>query len=338
MYNLTPSTSHQLNLLSSVVKDKNIFITGGTGFIGSYLVNALALHKAKVTVLTRDSSNLKKTENVKPFVADIQKQDTLRNCCTNTEILVHMAGNAHVEVQDDAHRNISIKGTENILGEANTSSLKLIIYISSVKAMGSSDKNCLDESYNECPLDYYGESRLQAENIILDWGIKNRVRTIILRLPLVYGPGVKGNIRKLLNLSKMGKNIPLPTIKNNRSMVYVGDVIQAIYCSIAHPEVERGIYIVTDGMKYSTTDLIDAINKSTGNRRKWYLPNLFFRIFAITGDVITFITRKKMPFNSEIYKKLFLSSCFKSEKIQKQMGFRPTETFYSVMDNLLLSD
>ena len=170
---------------------------------------------------------------------------------------------------------------------------------------------------------------------ILKWGIKNSIKTSVLRLPLVYGPGVKGNIKKLLLRSSTGKSLPLPQVNNNRSMVYVGDVIQAIFCLTFNLKSSSNVYIVTDGLPYSISDLVHAIDNITGNRSKWHVPLLLFKFMAVTGDVVIFLTRLNVPFNSRVYYKLFGDACYSAKKINGKLGFTPTETFYSVLKDML---
>jgi len=326
----------KLSLFKEAVDNKNILITGGTGFIGNYLADSMAHLGANVTVLTRHNTSKNSPANHNYCIGDVTERKSLSGCCKDIDIIVHMAGNAHVEPKNKGiHLMVSLAGTKNILQEALKEGVTSVIYISSIKVMGTTNIKCLDETDQENPDDEYGRARLEAEKTILKWGAEHSIKTSVLRLPLVYGPGVKGNIKNLLTHALSGKSFPLPSVKNNRSMAYVGDVVQAIYCIIYHPKSRNKIYIVTDGQSYSTTDLTKALGEITGNISKWHLPLLLFKIMALAGDVVVFITRIKMPFNSNVYNKLFGNACYSAEKIKKELGFTPTETFYSVLPDML---
>ena len=336
MFTLTDAVNKKLSLYREAVQYKNILVTGGTGFIGSYLVDNLSNLGANVTVLTRHNVKTNSPSSYNYYFGDITKSDSLSGCCKNIDIIVHMAGSAHVEQKNKgAHLKVSLTGTKNILQEALKEGVTSVIYVSSIKVMGASRVKCLDETDQENPDDEYGRSRQEAEKIILKWGAEHLIRTSILRLPLVYGPGVKGNIKNILTHAKSGRSFPLPSVKNNRSMVYVGDVVQAIYCIIFNPKSKNQIYIVTDGQSYSTTDLTDALGDITGKVTKWHIPLLLFKFLALAGNVITYVTRIKMPFNTNVFYKLFGNACYSAEKIKNDLGYTPTETFYSVLTDML---
>lgn len=334
---LTDSMNKKLAPYENIVKHKNILITGGSGFIGNYMADSLGKLGANVTILARHEPEEHDSFDKNNYhFGDVTKKDSLKGCCNNIDILIHMAGCAHVESKNkDIHWRVSVSGTENILQEALKEGVTVVVYTSSIKAMGISRTKCLDETDPEYPVDEYGRSRLEAEKIILKWGADNSIRTSVLRLPLVYGPGVKGNINNLLTHAISGKAFPLPNVNNNRSMVYVGDVVQAIYCILQSPQSNDEVYLVTDGQAYSTTNLTNALGEITGKVSKWHIPLFLFKILALTGDLITYTIKIKMPFNTTVYYKLFGSACYSTEKIKNELGYSPTETFYSVLKDML---
>ena len=326
----------KLSQFKETVQNKNILVTGGTGFIGSYLVDNLSNLGANVTVLTRHNAKTDSPSSYNYYFGDITKSDSLSGCCKNIDIIVHMAGSAHVEQKNKGtHLRVSLTGTKNILQEALREDVTSVIYISSIKVMGTNKTKCLDEADQENPDDEYGRARLDAEKIILKWGAEHSVKTSVLRLPLVYGPGVKGNIKNLLTHATSGKSFPLPIVRNNRSMVYIGDVVQAIYCIISSNKSGNKKYIVTDDQSYSTTDLTKALGEMTGKVTKIHIPLFLFKFLALTGDAITIITRIKIPFNTNVYYKLFGNACYSADKIKNELGYTPTETFYSVLTDML---
>jgi len=336
MFALTYDMNKKLSQFKETVQYKNILITGGTGFIGNYLVDSLVNQGANVTVLTRHNITKNSSSNYNYYIGYVAESSSISGCCKNIDIVVHMAGSAHVEQKNKGtHLKVSLTGTNNILQEALKSGVTSVIYVSSIKVMGANKTKCLDETDQENPDDEYGRARLGAENIILKWGTEHSIKTSVLRLPLVYGPGVKGNIKNLLTHAISGKSFPLPNIKNNRSMVYVGDVVQAIYCIIYHQKSKNQIYIVSDGQPYSTTDLTKALGEITGNITKWHIPLFLFKFLALVGDAVASITRIKMPFNSNVYYKIFGNACYSAEKIKKELGYTQTETFYSVLTDML---
>ena len=164
MFSLTENTNNKLVLFKDSIKGKNILITGGTGFIGSYLSFSLSNLGANVTVLTRRKQKQNSAYDCKYHIGDITDKASLTDCCEGINIIIHMAGSAHVEEKDkDRHLSVSLDGTKNILNEALKTNVTTVIYISSIKSMGVSKTRCLDEDDQENPEDVYGESRLAAD-------------------------------------------------------------------------------------------------------------------------------------------------------------------------------
>ena len=323
----------------------DVLITGATGFIGRHLVSALLEVGNSVKVLSRgrrdgDPGQLLRQANVKRVLADLSEGSSVNGACTGVDTIFHLAGYAHAEDADDesaaaAHRRITIDGTRLLLAEAVRARVKRFIFVSSVKAMGEEGDECLDESSPPHPETSYGRSKLEAEQMILEAGVINGFHACALRLPLVYGPGNKGNIPKMIQAIDRGYFPPIPETGNKRSMVHVADVVQALQLTAAEAAAGK-VYIVTDGQPYSTRKIYLAIRRALGKGLpKWTLPRGMWWAAAHVGDAIARVTGRRMPLDSSVLSKLFGSAWYSNAAIRGELAFEPRHTLEGALPEMV---
>jgi UDP-glucose 4-epimerase len=210
------------------------------------------------------------------------------------------------------------------------------VFLSSVKAMGEGGADCLDESAVPAPASHYGRAKRDAEQLVLAASRRDGMHVCVLRLPLVYGPGNKGNIPRMIEAIDRGRFPPLPEVHNRRSMVHVNDVVQALLCAAESPAASGQIYIVTDGHSYSTREIFVAICEALGRRvPAWTVPAWFLGTGARFGDVLERITRRRMPVNTVMLDKLLGSACYRSDKIRDQLGFMPRYSLFDALPEMI---
>jgi UDP-glucose 4-epimerase len=217
-----------------------------------------------------------------------------------------------------------VDGTRRLLQAARAASVERFIFLSSVQAMGDTAATCVDETAPSRPATPYGRSKLEAEGLVLDE--KNGLpHAVCLRPPLVYGPGQKGNLDRMIRAVDRGLFPPLPDVGNKRSMVHVHDVIDAVLLAAARPEANRRCYIVTDGRAYSSREIHSAIAGSLGKAMpSWHVPLGALRAMARGGDWIGRVQGRRFMFDSEALEKLVGSAWYSSERISRELGFRAT--------------
>ena len=188
----------------------SILVIGAVSFIGRHLVNELIKQGDQVSVCIRSELKLpiEWRNIVKVHIVDITKKETMQGIFNGIDYVFHLAAKVHDfskdGVSDEDHFKVNVEGTKNVLEECCSSKIKQFIYFSSVKTMSEDSKEPLDEMSPTRPLTPYGESKLIAENTILEYGKKFGFSTISLRLPMVYGPGNKGNIYKMISAIDKG--------------------------------------------------------------------------------------------------------------------------------------
>ena len=196
--------------------------------------------------------------------------------------------------------------------------------------------NNLDETFSSSPETPYGKSKLEAEKIVEDYGGKYKFKTTSLRLPLVYGPGNKGNIYRMIEAVDRGRFVMIGRGANRRSMVYVENVVDAAISVVNNSRADSSVYIVTDGIDYSLKELYDAISRSLGKRpRSFFIPMGLARGFAVIGGIAGSIIGKQVPFNLNILEKLRGTYALSSLKIQREIGFTPRYNLYNTISDTI---
>ena len=317
----------------------NVLVTGANGFIGQHLIKKLKSLDVNVSVLVRDRNKLG-FDDVNIFEGDIFNNEILRYAVERADIVFHLVSKTHdfscSHNSIDDYFKINVEGTRNLLNACIGSNVKHFVYFSSVKAMAEDSKDVLDESFPPNPTTVYGKSKLAAEKIVAEYGERHGFKTTALRLPLVYGPGNKGNIYRMIKAIDRGLFIIIGNGENRRSMVYVENVVDAALAVVDRQEATNEVYIVTDGMDYTVKDLYETIVKEL--RRKpmpFCMPMNLAKIVSWLGDVAGNFVKKPLPFNSNVLNKLTASYVLSSGKIQKNLGFSPRYNLYNKIDETI---
>ena len=163
-----------------------------------------------------------------------------------------------------------MESTRRIAEHAVKAGVKRFIFLSSVKVNGDSEFNnnkknkIIDINDKPNPKDNYAKSKLEAENILLEIAAKTNMEVVIVRSPLVYGYGVKGNLAKLIKLIKIGVPLPFSLVKNQRSMIGINNLVDVLLICINHPNASGKTFLVSDGKDLSTKELIQFIASGLG--------------------------------------------------------------------------
>lgn len=323
-----------------------VLATGATGFIGRRLVESLCGEGLEVRAISRHASvgdliRRCPSGSIVPLVADLTRTASLEGICANVEAVFHLAGYAHASDTNDRsaaliHRQVTVEGTRLLLEQACRSGVGRFIFVSSVKAMGEGGEECLEETVAASPVTEYGQAKLEAEQLVMAAGRDCGMHVCVLRLPMVYGPGVKGNLLHMIGAIDRGRFPPLSEVNNRRSMVHADDVVAALRLAMEHARAGGEIYLVTDGRAYSTRDIYVLICRALGRAiPSWTVPAATLRAAALTGDVIGRMRGRPFFFNSIALDKLLGSAWYSSDKIERELGFKPMHTFETALPAML---
>lgn len=260
-----------------------VLITGGTGFIARSLMPLFLSEGRKVYATVRDERGVRLLPKGVAGVLTGELDVTInwQLFLENIETVVHLAARVHqVECNqaemEEVYQRINVRVTEALANASSRAGVRRLVFISSVKVMGESTApgQAWDESAPCCPQDAYGRSKRDAERILIDIAKKTNLETVILRIPLVYGPGVKANMSRLFRT--VDRRVPLPfgAIRNRRSLLYVGNLVDAIRTSLEHPAAAGETFLVSDGKDPSMPELIRSIACALGRpARLFHFPS-----------------------------------------------------------------
>ena len=316
---------------------ERVLITGASGFIGRALCQQLKSHEVWVRALGRRSVP-------GPWdafsVCDLDGEPLDPDFLTGIDTIFHLAGRVHAlaesEEEQHAYQRVNVEGTQRLLMLAERCHVRRFVFMSSVKAMGEGGACCVDETWEAPPETPYGISKSDAEKLVLDTGKRSAIHVCVLRLPLVYGPGAKGNLQRMLGAIARGHFPPLPQTGNRRSLISLDDVARAARLVATDPAANGQIYILTDGAPYSSYEIYALMRVALGlGRPRWSMPDVAFKIMAWMGDAVTRMRGRRFAFDSDAYRKLLGSACYDSRKIRRELGFAPTRRLEDCIDEMV---
>ncbi|WP_435352549.1 NAD-dependent epimerase/dehydratase family protein [Emticicia sp. SJ17W-69] len=299
----------------------NLLITGSSGFLGSiisqYFENTI---QDFVWKISRTKTELERSIHV-----DLSKEiPNLKNL--SFDLVIHCAGKAHIIPktleEKQSFYTVNVEGTKNLLLGIETLTIKpkAFVFISSVAVYGISSGNLLPETTILAAKDPYGQSKIEAEKLVWEWGLKNNITIAILRLPLVVGENPPGNLKNMLNAIKKGYYFRIGDGKAKRSMVLGKDVAKVIPIVAT----KGGIYNLTDGHHPTFGELENILLLSYHiKRRIKSIPMPIAKVLAYIGDSIEKITKKPFIFNSNKLEKITSSLTFSDTLARENLGWNP---------------
>jgi len=297
---------------------ETVLVTGANGFIGRALCGVLAASGRRVRKAVRMPVPGLPDAVV---VGDIGPDTDWRTALEGVSGVVHLAARTHVlrETATDplaAYRKINVSGTERLARSAAAGGIRRLVIVSSVKVSGErTEERPFTEDGAPRPEDAYGVSKWEAEQALSRIAAETGLEVVALRPPLVYGPGVKGNFLRLMNLVARGVPLPLGAVDNRRSLIYTGNLAGAIVKALDAPQAAGRTYLVSDGEDVSTPDLVRGLARALGVKpRLLSLPlsalDLGARLAGRRAEVA----------------RLTRSLQVDSSRIQRELGWRPPFT------------
>lgn len=258
-----------------------ILVTGANGFIGQRLcetlLNASYFVRGAVRHFPEGLHSLKSGNNAEfVFIDNVSPETNWGMALKGIDCIIHLAARVHImrETSGDpitVFRKVNAEGTSLLARMAADAGVKRFIFLSTVKVNGEeTEEHQFTERDTPNPHDDYSSSKWEAEQALHNISDAAGLEIVILRPPLVYGQGVKANFLRLLDM--VNKNIPLPlsTVNNKRSMIYIGNLVDAIIRCIEHPSAANQTYLVSDGQDVSSPDLIRMIAGAMGKKARLF--------------------------------------------------------------------
>lgn len=245
-----------------------VLVTGANGFVGAALTEDLRRRGLAVVPVTRKSTN----ESI--GVGEIDGTTDWGAALEGCDAVVHTAARVHQMHENAAgaealYRMTNVDGTLSLARQAVAAGVRRFVFLSSIKAMGEAGHFSAEMPCR--PEDAYGRSKRDAELALLKLAGETGLELVILRLPLVYGPGVKGNFASLIRLIEKGLPLPLGLVRNARSLLYLGNLTDLIALCLTQEAAAGRVWLPSDGPAVSTPDLVRAIAAAM-DRRARLLP------------------------------------------------------------------
>jgi nucleoside-diphosphate-sugar epimerase len=257
-----------------------ILVTGATGFVGQGLLARLTADARPFRSAVRRAGADGDTIGVGEIGPDTDWTAALDGIDT----IVHLAGRAHVfGAEADAlaeFRRVNAAGTARLAKQAERAGIRRFVLVSSVKAAADvGGRTPLSERDPPKPTTPYGLSKLESERALL--AAAGKMQTVILRPPLVYGPGVRANFHALLRLVDRGVALPLSSVRNLRSLIARENLVDAIVTALDSPDAAGGTFYVSDGAAISTPDLLRGLASALGKQARLFpFPSSLLRLGA----------------------------------------------------------
>ena len=278
---------HESVVQKESASSMRVLVTGVTGLVGRHLIRRLVMdgHETIGVVRQHSASKVSHLEDVSFLrIDDIAEAQDWFSKLHGIDAIVHLAARVHVmrETATDplqAFRKVNLMGTRRLAEAAVAVGVSRFVYISTIKVNGERTSGSPFTADDVCaPEDPYAISKLEAEQALKEFGNQSSTEFVTIRPPLVYGPGVGGNLERLMKLVRTGVPLPLAAITNRRSMVSIGNLVDFISVCMTHPRAANQTFLVSDGYDWSTPELVSEIATFMGRRSRLFrLPVTLIR-------------------------------------------------------------
>jgi len=248
-----------------------IALTGASGFVGRCLLGELLEAEHQVTAVLRKHADGVDTRASLRMIDDFASSLSWGALLQGQEVVVHCAARVHV-MQDESSdplaefRKVNVEGTLNLARQAAQAGARRFIFISSIKVNGEGTPVGVPylADAQSLPADPYGISKMEAEHGLRALASETGMEVVIIRPPLVYGPGVKANFLNMMRWLHKGVPLPFGAIHNQRSLVALDNLVDLIVTCIEHPAAANQTFLVSDGEDLSTSELLRRMGAALG--------------------------------------------------------------------------
>lgn len=304
-------------------------ITGANGFIGSNIAKQFIRLDKKIAVLVRnkDLNPVLNNKNVKIIFGDLDDIESLKKATKGINTIYHVAGYVGgAQPKKELFESVNVKGTENLLVAAKENDVKNVVVLSSVTVYGET-KNANEDSLLNPNTDY-GKSKLEQEKVCEKYHKENGIRFAIIRASQVYGTGDTRTFLNIVKAIKKGKFLIIGNGNNRVNFLYVDDLAKAITRAgelLKQDKIDYRIYVVA-GKPITMNEFADTIANVQNLKKPLKIPYFAGLVLALGFELISFIKRKKVPFNMNRLRTMTSDRSFDSSKAMRDLDFEQETT------------
>ncbi|HQR82981.1 MAG TPA: SDR family oxidoreductase [Thiotrichales bacterium] len=299
-----------------------ILLTGATGFVGSAFLQHCLTHNIACTAAVRSHSVKLSSQATQAVVGNLSANQDWSQALQGVDVVVHCAARAHVmkdTTQDPlaVYREANTYATLNLAKQAVQAGVKRLVFISSIKVNGewtAPDKPFTPDD-NHIPTDPYGISKYEAEQGLKQIAQQTGLEVVMIRPPLIYGKGVKGNFASMVRWVQKGIPLPLGAVHNQRSLVALDNLVSFMQLCCVHPQAANETFLISDGEDVSTTELLRRV------ARAYHVPA---RLLPIPVSIMTYAA--KLLGKGAVANRLFGNLQVDSRKARELLGWKPVVT------------
>ncbi len=298
-----------------------LMISGASGFLGSALLRRLVERRDRevVAIFRKLPAGPCLDSGYETLIGTLDRDEQWRGIPRDCHAVIHTAARVHIMKDSAANplaefRRVNVDGTLNLANRCAGEGVRRFIFISTLKVNGEStaDGQVFGPDDPVLPSDPYSVSKWEAEQGLHKIASRTGMQVVILRPPLVYGPGVKGNFLSMLDSLRRGFPLPLGGINNRRSIIYLDNLVDLITVCIDHPAAANETFLASDGHDLSTSELLYRLGRSMGRPAKLFsLPPLMLRALAAGLG------------KAEVVRRLCESLCADISKTRQRLDWNP---------------
>lgn len=261
-----------------------VLITGASGFVGQAVSKALSLNGHEIV------RAVSKEQTDALVVGDIGPETNWKEALKKCGVVIHLAARVHVMNERSSNpmtefRRVNVEGTAALARQAAAAGVKRFIFLSSIKVNGEYSESGKPFTASDAPRpeDPYGISKYEAEKLLEAIASETGMEVVIIRPPLVYGPGVKANFESMMRWLSKGLPLPLAAITGNRrSFVAIDNLVDLVMTCLNSPNAANQTFLVSDGEDLSTAQLLERMGAAMGKpARLFYLPSALLKLGTI---------------------------------------------------------
>jgi len=310
---------------------KRTLVTGANGFIGRHLCERLVENgRPVVAAVRRNEATAELPPGASPAVlGDLASTGSreLQREMRDVRTIVHLAAHVHVPKKqrsdDREYWRVNVDGSLRLAQAAYAAGVQRFVYVSSVHAMATQSDDILTEQSPCNPTTPYGASKLEAEQRLQEFTEHWGMELVIVRPPPVYGPNHAGNLSHLFSAVQRGIPLPFKQLTSRRSLVFVGNLVEALLLCANVPQAAGKTYLVSDGRAVSISELVQIVAGSKGQKP---------RLFSVPATVLRWGGR--IAASRETVDRLFGSLIVDDRLIRRQLHWQPP---YSLRQGVLMT-